>query len=490
MTVPMIWLLIPLLIASSPRVFSENSICTRKENYTVTSMETYDEPVIVNTFTWCLQIPPRCPKERAEIRHRYRVKTEVKTRDVQECCEGYEQMPSDEETGIKCRPFCEKCLIGACISPGRCRCIPGHQGDNCDIPCPAGTWGVLCKKKCNCAEDVPCNPVNGRCICPQGLRGLACNESCPSDRWGAECAFPCECENSNKCHPETGRCIELSDFENITRSRDEENSVAKDFTSAIHFWATENTTEDDYEMLATTENPTSVENTWTMWTSNQKTKTRDKGNSSTPRPVIVLVSVPERRRNVDKDQDTFFMKNPFMKHIDDNNIGPKTDYVKNIHKDVQPAPIPLDIALIVVASIVSLGLTSVAVVMVLHMRSKLLEAARASIYEEARAKSQQNVNGTKISSIVNGALPQTPIQLGPIFSTPEPRTMLRMDNIDSCNYANGAATIGLHLSGNLHDDHYDRPPSTRIRLQGDFDTEHVYDEIPLQSNPLSSRDHA
>lgn len=56
-----------------------------------------------------------------------------------------------------------------------------------------------------------------------------------------------------------------------------------------------------------------------------------------------------------------------------------------------------------VASIVSLGLTSVAVVMVLHMRSKLLEAARmSSIYEEAKAKSQENPNAAKISSMVTG----------------------------------------------------------------------------------------
>lgn len=124
----------------------------------------------------------------------------------------------------------------------------------------------------------------------------------------------------------------------------------------------------------------------------------------------------------------------------------------------------------------------------------------------------------------------------PLFaSTPETRT-IPIDN--DPNYANGAATIGLRLSGNLHgkriqrvhifeinhfyrffflllfffsfkmmnflltydfllvffsgffqEDHYDRPPATRIHLQSEFDanTEHVYDEIPLQSSPLSSR---
>lgn len=45
------------------------------------------------------------------------------------------------------------------------------------------------------------------------------------------------------------------------------------------------------------------------------------------------------------------------------------------------------------------------------------------------------------------------------------------------------------FSGFFQEDHYDRPPATRIHLQSEFDanTEHVYDEIPLQSSPLSSR---
>lgn len=55
-------------------------------------------------------------------------------------------------------------------------------------------------------------------------------------------------------------------------------------------------------------------------------------NPSTTRPVIVLVSVPDRRRNLDNDRGKFVMKNPFARHVDDNDIGPpKIDYVKNIH---------------------------------------------------------------------------------------------------------------------------------------------------------------
>ncbi|KOC62622.1 Platelet endothelial aggregation receptor 1 [Habropoda laboriosa] len=483
-------------------------------------METYKEPVIVNTFTWCLQIPPRCPKTQTEIRQRYRVKTEIKSRDVNECCEGYKVISSDdEETGIRCVPFCEKCLSGVCISPNQCQCIPGYKGDNCDTACPPGTWGSECKEKCNCAEDVSCNPVNGHCVCPPGLRGQMCNESCPGDYWGPECAFPCDCKNysSNKCHSETGRCI-VDDATETRETGNEKNSVAVNFT--IHFQINEeesfskmfeNSTEAvGREVFATANNmdrTTRPEETSVSSSdeSRIRTQTQEDGNSSTARPVIVLVSVPERRRNLEKDRGKFGLKNTFVRHVGDNgnlhNVvqQPKTDYVKNVHKgthqDVQPAPIPLDIALIVVASIVSLGLTSVAVAMVLHMRSKLLETGRISIYEEK--KSQENLNSTRISSIVTGTLPQTPIRLGPLFTTTlEPR-MMQMDNIDpSGNYANGAATIGLRLSGNLHgllqDDHYDIPPATRIRLQNDFDTntEHVYAEIPLQSSPLNGRKNA
>ncbi|XP_043790678.1 nephronectin-like isoform X3 [Apis laboriosa] len=417
---------------------------------------------------------------------------------------------NDEESTIECVPFCEECLTGICVSPSQCLCSPGYQGDNCKSVCPRGTWGIQCKEKCNCTEDVPCNPVSGHCICPPGLRGQMCNESCPGDHWGPGCAFPCNCKDSrNGCHPETGRCIDDNKLfmENTShpRDRDEENSVNANFTSShvgtdtSRIWDT-TTWEDDHEIAATTDNPgkaTSKVPESVSSTDQRKirTQTREDGNSSTVKPVIVWVSIPERRRNLDKGRGEFAVKNPFVRRMDDNlqDIGSsKNDYVKNIHKgDVQSTPIPLDIALIVVASIVSLGLTSVAVAMVLHMRSKLLEAARMSIYEEAKTKSQENPNAAKISSIVTATLPQTPIRLVPLFaSTPETRT-IPIDN--DPNYANGAATIGLRLSGNLHgffqEDHYDRPPATRIHLQSEFDadTEHVYDEIPLQSSPLSSR---
>ncbi|XP_015435597.1 PREDICTED: uncharacterized protein LOC107191145 [Dufourea novaeangliae] len=513
MSTERIWQLSLLLIVSSFRVLSADGVCPRIENYTVTSMERYTQPVTVNAFTWCLQIPPRCPTTRTEMRQRYRKKTESKTRSVNECCEGYQTVPSnDEEIGIKCVPFCENCLSGICVSPNVCECSPGYEGNDCATVCTRGTWGSQCKEKCDCVEDVACDPVNGHCLCPPGSRGRRCNESCPEDRWGPECVFPCDCgDTAGKCDPESGRCV-VNETVNARQEINQAMNVAiteEDERSSTILGTTEATLEVSHEAPATSDNPSETASPGTTVASipdqpKTRAQSREYGNSSTVRPVIVLVSVPERRRNLENDRGKFPMKNPFLRHVDDLHglSSPKTDYVKNIHKDeVHQFPIPLDIALIVIASIVSLGLTSVTVVLVLHMRSKLFETARLSIYELEKMKSQENTGTVdrRISSIVTSALPQTPVRMSTSFfaSTPETGTMLTIPNIDpSSNYANGAATIGLRISGSLRDflqeDHYDRPPATRIHLQTNFDanTEHVYDEIPLQSSPLCFRKNA
>lgn len=173
---------------------------------------------------------------------------------------------------------------------------------------------------------------------------------------------------------------------------------------------------------------------------------REKDPPTTARPVIVLVSVPERRRNIEKDFPT---KDEFLRQVQRDESAPKVDYVKTVHKgivltffrvkytvkytvysilnyprhrrtefqanifviatdDIQTAPIPLDIALIVVAAIVSLGLTSVAVVMVLHMRSKLFETVRLAIYDDEKTKrpERENANGERTSTVMNSSLPR------------------------------------------------------------------------------------
>lgn len=89
--------------------------------------------------------------------------------------------------------------------------------------------------------------------------------------------------------------------------------------------------EDDREIAATTDDPGKEK------PESASTDQRKIGNSSTVKPVIVWVSIPERRRNLDKGRGEFAVKNPFVRRMDDNlqDIGSsENDYVKNIHKGI------------------------------------------------------------------------------------------------------------------------------------------------------------
>lgn len=494
-------------------------VCSRLENYTVTSYETYTEPVIVITFTWCLAIPPRCPKTRNELRTRCRVKTEEKLRTVKECCEGYETIQGDAETDASCLPFCEKCVAGVCVAPNECQCDPGYHGDDCARACPSGFWGLQCMEVCDCGESGTCDPVNGTCQCSPGLRGPRCEEHCAIGQWGPGCANECTCQNrDNGCDAVTGSCTDDDDVSTVEQtlpvylqssttdrppqtleiSNTEQTEVATVPRVTTERQAEVSTAEIDDDWNDTNYIPeTTSQATASIAAPPQgagvsTNETQLKDASTTARPVIVLVSVPERRRDVEKDRQKFATKNV-----------PNIDYMKTVHKDdIQtPSLIPMDIALIVVAAIVSLGLTSLAVVMILHMRSKLFDTIRLAIYDDEKTKGQEreSVNGGRMSAMMNATLPPPPTYANPIFAyNAEPETILTVDGIESLNtYANGAATIGLRISGNfrdlLQDGHYDRPSATLIRLQTnhnsmDHNTEHLYDEIPLQTTPSNRKD--
>ncbi|XP_018392553.1 PREDICTED: uncharacterized protein LOC108771694 [Cyphomyrmex costatus] len=515
-----------LLIATFETVSIANSltgdhICSRIENYTVTSYETYTEPVVVNSFTWCLQIPPRCPKTRTELRQRYRVKTEKKSRILKECCEGYKMIHGDAEMDASCSPFCEKCVVGVCVAPNECRCNPGYYGDDCARACPLGFWGLECTEMCDCGESSTCDSVYGICQCSPGRQGPRCEEYCAIGQWGPDCANECTCQNwDNGCDAVTGSCTD-DDVSSVEQTSPAylQSSTTDRLPQTSGISNTEHTEIVSVPRETTerqTEDPTAgINNRWNDINYIPKTTSpvtasiiappqgvevsanemQMKNPSTTARPVIVLVSVPERRRDAEKDMQKF-VTDALLRHVQsDKSISvPNVDYVKTIHKDdIQtPTPVSLDIALIVVAAIVSLGLTSLAVVMVLHMRSKLFETIRLAVYDDEKTKSpeHENVNNGRMS-MVNATLPPPPIGANPIFAiNAEPETILTVDGIESLNtYANGAATIGLRISGNLRDllqdSHYDRPSATLIRLQANLDhnTEHLYDEIPMQTTP-------
>lgn len=63
-------------------------------------------------------------------------------------------------------------------------------------------------------------------------------------------------------------------------------------------------------------------------------ETQIKDPSTTARPVIVLVSVPERRRDVEKDRQKFATKDALLRHVQSNEgiSVPNIDYVKTVHK--------------------------------------------------------------------------------------------------------------------------------------------------------------
>lgn len=60
----------------------------------------------------------------------YKTQNLVKTRPVENCCQGY----TKNTVGDKCIPVCsEDCIHGTCIAPDTCQCETGYGGPYCDI---------------------------------------------------------------------------------------------------------------------------------------------------------------------------------------------------------------------------------------------------------------------------------------------------------------------------------------------------------------------
>ncbi|XP_011497799.1 PREDICTED: uncharacterized protein LOC105362145 [Ceratosolen solmsi marchali] len=172
-------------------------------------------------------------------------------------------------------------------------------------------------------------------------------------------------------------------------------------------------------------------------------------------------------------------------------VSPKTDYVKTTHKggsSESMSAIPIDVAaMIVVGAIVSIGLTSVAALMIFHMRSRLLKTA-LSIYNHENVERQltekDNTCGKDLAVTI-GTFPRTLTRINPVYnaSSDASSAILRF-NESPAEYANSTVTIGVRLSSNLRDlleSQYDRPASCshRSAAAGEMDVEHVYDEIPF-----------
>ena len=72
--------------------------------------------------------------------------------------------------------------------------------------CPGGNWGPDCSNECPCKNNGRCEPHTGKCICLPGWDGIQCQNKCDEDHFGQNCEQICKCGVGNKCHHVTGDC--------------------------------------------------------------------------------------------------------------------------------------------------------------------------------------------------------------------------------------------------------------------------------------------
>ena len=56
---------------------------------------------------------------------------------------------------------------------GECKCHAGYKGQECEILCESGRYGIGCAYRCDCnvANSEGCDPITGNCICRPGWKG-------------------------------------------------------------------------------------------------------------------------------------------------------------------------------------------------------------------------------------------------------------------------------------------------------------------------------
>nr|CAD7258119.1 unnamed protein product [Timema shepardi] len=202
--------LLLLLVFASQAVWCEaelsgEHICPKEETYTVTMRVNVKEPVTIKTYTWCFRIPPRCSKYKVEMRDKFKVQQEKRTRWATACCPGY----APDKTESVCVPVCSTeggCLHGRCESPEFCTCEPGYVGERCDTECISGMFGEECSKPCECDNNSTCHHVTGQCRCSNGWRGNRCDIPCLGGSYGEDCLQECRCYGSKICNHITGEC--------------------------------------------------------------------------------------------------------------------------------------------------------------------------------------------------------------------------------------------------------------------------------------------
>ncbi|XP_057347586.1 scavenger receptor class F member 2 isoform X1 [Manis pentadactyla] len=111
--------------------------------------------------------------------------------------------------GARCERYCQ-CFRGRCHPvDGTCACEPGYRGKYCREPCPAGFYGLGCRRRCGqCKGQQPCTVAEGRCLtCEPGWNGTKCDQPCAAGFYGEGCGHRCPpCRDGHACNHVTGKC--------------------------------------------------------------------------------------------------------------------------------------------------------------------------------------------------------------------------------------------------------------------------------------------
>ncbi|OBS63529.1 hypothetical protein A6R68_07937 [Neotoma lepida] len=111
--------------------------------------------------------------------------------------------------GARCDRYCQ-CFRGRCHPvDGTCACDPGYRGKYCREPCPAGFYGLGCRRRCGqCKGQQPCTVADGRCVtCEPGWNGTKCDQPCATGFYGEGCGHRCPpCRDGHSCNHVTGKC--------------------------------------------------------------------------------------------------------------------------------------------------------------------------------------------------------------------------------------------------------------------------------------------